>query len=113
MDEWPQGRAKSRGGRTVRWALVDMPAKAAIDLAWENILYSNALPIVQAWNDAYGRLGTVAPETIPVNGLYDLADLVIEPYPDAVWYIREPPTIEAVKRKRCTLRMGLWTRWSP
>lgn len=142
MDEWPQGGAKMRGGRSMRWAQVSAPAGARMELSWENINYAQAELISAAWDANYGTYGNLqlAGETLaglgalsgsilvtlsgdPITTLAGdlittdaaivgsgLADLIEQPFPDAIWRFEGPPVVEAVKAGRCTVRLLLRTR---
>jgi hypothetical protein len=115
MAEWPQTRIKTRNGRTVRMAQTDSPAGATMDLVWENITYAQAEAIAVAWDDSYGIYGALLLDAATLAGLSDadgsnLSGLVLQPFPGATWRASGPPVAEAVKRKRCTVRLPLVAR---
>lgn len=111
MDQWPQSQAKMRNGRTVRWAQVNSPAGASLELAWENITYAQAETLLAVWDANYGIYGNVDLVTANLAGLsVDLAGLIDQPFPNAGWRFQGPPTVEAVKARRCTVRLPLRAR---
>lgn len=112
MDEWPQGGAKMRGGRSVRWAQVSAPAGATMELAWENITYAQAQQIGVVWDTSYGTYGSLTLGASVIAGLDPaLAALIEQPFPNALWRSQGPPVIESVKAGRCTVRLPLRTRY--
>jgi hypothetical protein len=111
IDEWPQNRAKMRGGRTLRWSQLSRPSGASLVLAWENITYAQAESISTVWDANYGIYGAVDLPTEVLAGLgTELAELVETPFAGVTWRAVEAPTIEAVKAGRCTVRLALRTR---
>jgi hypothetical protein len=115
MAEWPQTRIKTRAGRTVRLAQVDTPAGATMDLVWENITYTQAETICNAWDVNYGIYGTLLLDAATLAGLSDeagsnVSGLMLQPFPGATWRASGPPVAEAVKRRRCTVRLPLVAR---
>lgn len=113
MDGWPQGGAKMRGGRSVRWAQLSAPTGASTDLVWENITHTEAEELLAQWDDAYGLNGSfsLTPEIIAGLGL-ELSELIEEPFPGAIWRFDGPPVVESIKAKRCTVRLPLRSRYN-
>ena len=81
MEEWPQGQAKSRSGRIVKWAQVSRPTGASLELAWENITYAQAQTLLNVWDANYGTYGTVDLVIESLAGLdTGLAALIDQPF---------------------------------
>ena len=111
MDEWPQGRIKMRSGRMAKWAQANTPAGAATEIVWENITYAEAELILQVWDSSYGIYGNITLVPSTLSGLSPgLAAIIQQPFPNTVWRAEGPPVIEAVKAKRCAVRLSLRTR---
>ena len=111
MGQWPQKRIKMRNGRTVRWPLCSKPSDDGMELVWENITYAQAEQLCIVWDRDYGIYGsiTLPPETLAgtSGGLNSLLAL---PFPGATWHFAGAPQVEAVKARRCTVRMPIKVR---
>lgn len=111
MDAWPQGQVKTRSGRVVKWAQSSAPAGASLELVWENITYAQAETILKVWDASYGEYGSVTLATETLAGLdAGLAALIRQPFANVLWRADGRPVVEAVKARRCTVRMALRTR---
>jgi hypothetical protein len=117
MDLWPQRNIKTRSGITMRQALVNAPAGAELELAWENITSDEAEALFESWDDSYGMYGdleldpdTILGLTVLIGANVGIGNLVLQPFPNATWRFVGPPEVELVKRNRCTVRLRLRTR---
>lgn len=111
MGEWPQARRKMRNGRIARWALTSKPTGDRMDLSWENITYAQAEELCKVWDDNYGTYGTLTiPPEIVAGARGNLGNLLLAPFPGAVWQFAGPPRITAVKARRCTVQFPVQTR---
>lgn len=111
MGRWPQGRMKMRNGRTVRWGLSSRPTGDKMELAWENITYTQAEQLCRVWDLNYGIYGRL---TLPAETLAGtsggLNSFLALPFPGATWNFVGTPQVEAVKKGRCTVRMPIGVR---
>lgn len=116
MGRWPQGRMVMRNGKTHRWGLASKPNGDTMELAWLNITYAQAEQICSVWDKNYGVYGMVAntPNPLPAQLLAGttggLNSLMAQPFAGASWHIASAPIVEAVKARRCTVRMRISTR---
>jgi hypothetical protein len=111
MDEWPQGQAKMRSGRVVKWVQANSPSGASLELVWENITNAQAETICDVWDANYGIYGSVDVVTETLAGLNSSLDVLInQPFANVLWRSEGPPVVEAVKRNRCTVRLTLRSR---
>lgn len=111
MGRWPQGRMKMRNGREARWGLSSRPTGDRMELVWENITYTQAEQICQAWDTNYGIYGRVTlPAAVRAGTSGGLNSLLNAPFPGATWHFAGPPQIEAVKNKRCTVSIAISVR---
>jgi hypothetical protein len=111
MARWPQGRMKMRNGRTARWGLSSRPTGDRMELVWENITHASAELLCQVWDTNYGIYGRVTLPSATLAGTAGgLATLLDTPFPGAKWHFISPPRVEAVKARRCTVRMEIGVR---
>ena len=114
MGQWPQKRVKMRNGRTAHWGLCNKPSGDKMDLTWENITYEQAEELCKVWDDSYGSYGSLsqAPsipltEEILAGTSGELKTLLALPFPGSSWHFAGPPRVEAVKARRCSVRIPI------
>ena len=117
MGQWPQKRMKMRNGRTARWGLCNKPSGDRMDLAWENITYAQAEQLCAVWDDSYGIYGSLSQApSIPLTQEIlagtsgELKALLTLPFPGSSWHFAGPPRVEAVKARRCSVRIPIKLR---
>ena len=117
MGQWPQKRVKMRNGRTAHWGLCNKPSGDKMDLAWENITYAQAEQLCKVWDDNYGIYGSLSQApSIPLTQEIlagtsgELKTLLALPFPNSSWHFAGPPRVEAVKARRCSVRIPIKLR---
>ena len=117
MGQWPQKRVKMRNGRTAHWGLCNKPSGDKMDLAWENITYAQAEQLCKVWDDNYGNYGSLSQApSIPLTQEIlagtsgELKTLLALPFPNSSWHFAGPPRVEAVKARRCSVKIPIKLR---
>ena len=111
MDVYPQQKAKTRNGRTMRWAQANTAAEASFDLEWTAITNAEAEQILTAWDTASGPYGDVALSESMLAGLsVELRQFMQAPSAMVTWRFSERPQVTFIKTGRCTLRLKLKSR---
>jgi hypothetical protein len=117
MGQWPQRRMKMRNGRIVRWGLCNKPSGDKMELAWENITYTQAEQLCAVWDDNYGIYGSLsqAPsisltQEILAGTSGGLKAMLTLPFPGSSWHFAGPPQVQAVKAGRCSVRIPIKLR---
>jgi hypothetical protein len=88
-----------------------------MQLAWENITYTQAEQLCKVWDDSYGIYGSLsqAPsipltEEILAGTSGELKTLLALPFPGSSWHFAAPPRVKAVKAGRCTVEIPIKLR---